>query len=709
MEWGAILQPGVVIVSGKGGTGKSTVAGALATSASASGLRTLLAEVEGRGEIPRTLGLADPGFVERSTPFGFNVLSITPRETVREYLRRYAGMRRVPRALLRTGAVDQIITATPGLRDLLALGMVYETLEVRPTLAPRADRPLYDLIVIDAPPTGQLGAFLSAPEAFAGLVRVGRIRRQAAAVANMLRRRTRVVLVSLPEEMSVAETLEAVPAVHVAGARVAAIVGNRVLPQVAFGGSQPRRASSLDPEDAVRVAKEAGVAMDVTVAASVLEGRAAAERKAKIQRGFVARLAEGAPILLLPDLMGVVAAQRVPILARIVAGDVRAGAAPLDRSRTERAMPAVSTATLDPALDTARIVVVCGSGGAGKTTVSAAVALHLAQRGRRTVLLTVDPARRLATALRLPMVPGDHIRVPLGSRRWMDAIQLDTKRTFDELVERFASDRDQVDRILSNPVYRRITDTLGGTHEYMAMEKLHQLAEGTDYEAIVIDTPPTRSALAFLDAPRRLTDFLGGRFLRWMMWPSAQAGRLTVGAARFGASAFLRTVGRLIGTEALADTAEFLGAFQGMYAGFKDRATRVLELMRSAECSFVVVGAPSEPSLEEAGYFVTRLSEGGMRAGGLVVNRWHPPMPALPAGTDEAIDGLAAGSADQRALSVALEERLREERRASFEAEAVAGFASENAGVPLVVVPEMVGDVHDVPGLRLVASHLFAP
>jgi anion-transporting ArsA/GET3 family ATPase len=352
-------------------------------------------------------------------------------------------------------------------------------------------------------------------------------------------------------------------------------------------------------------------------------------------------------------------------------------------------------------------VVVCGSGGTGKTTVSAAIAVHIAQRGLRTVLLTVDPARRLATALRLPMVPSERIRVPLGSRRSMDALQLDTKRTFDELVERFGAGPEQIDRILSNPVYRRITDSLGGTHEYMAMEKLHQLAEGTDYEAIVIDTPPTRSALGFLDAPKRLTDFLGGRFLRWMLWPSAQAGRLTLGAARFGASAFLRTVGRLVGTEALADTAEFLGAFQGMYAGFKDRATRVVALMGSPDCRFVVVAAPSGPSLEEAGYFLSRLAEGGMRAGAVVVNRWHPLAMRLPNGSAEAATRLMAGSPDEGAFGLALRERLREEHRAAAEAETLSTFAAQHPGVPLVGVPEFDTDVHDVPGLRRIAAHLF--
>jgi anion-transporting ArsA/GET3 family ATPase len=709
MDWTDVLRPGVVIVSGKGGTGKSTVAAALAMAGVASGRRTLLAEVEGRGEIATTLGIADPGFVERPTSHGFHVLSITPHETVRAYLRRYAGMRRIPKPLMRTGAVDQIITATPGLRDLLALGMIYESFQVRAQDSGGRRATGYDLVVVDAPPTGQIASFLSAPSVFAGLVRVGRIRRQASSVAQMLRRRSRVVLVSLPEEMSVAETLETVPAIHDTGTKVTAIVANRVHPHVAFGVGHPR-GRRLEAEDAVRLAKEVGIDLDVSLAEEVLEGEALAERRVKAQRGFTNRLAERGPVLVLPELVGMAASQRVGSLGRIVSGeDSGNSAVAREVAAADRTASIPPTTTLDEPLGRARIVVVCGSGGTGKTTVSAAIAIRMAQSGLRTVLLTVDPARRMATALKLPMVPGERIRVPLGSRRWMDAIQLDTKRTFDELVERFAMGPEQVERILSNPVYRRITDTLGGTHEYMAMEKLHQLAEGTDYQAIVIDTPPTRSALAFLDAPKRLSDFLAGRFLRWILWPSAQAGRLTVGAARFGASAFLRMVGRLVGAEALADIADFLGAFQGMYAGFKDRATKVLALMRSPDCRFVVVASPVEPSLEEAGYFLTRLAEGGMQAGAVAVNRLHRRSTFLPPGFAEALRPLSAGAAEQRALARALEEGLREDRRSVTEVQAIANFASGHQEVPLVAVPELEPDVHDVPGLRRVAAHLFAP
>jgi len=297
--------------------------------------------------------------------------------------------------------------------------------------------------------------------------------------------------------------------------------------------------------------------------------------------------------------------------------------------------------------------------------------------------------------------------VGLGRGRSLEAMQLDTKRTFDELVERFAGSRERRDRILGNAFYRRIADTLGGTHEYMAMEKLHQLAEEETHDAIVIDTPPTRSALSFLDAPGRLTDFLGGRLLRWMLRPSMGAGRLTLGAARLGATAFLHAAGRLVGSAALADLAEFLAAFEGMFGGFEERAGRVVELLRSDGCAFLVVTAPAGPSLEEAGFFLDRLAQGGMRAGPVVVNRWRPAGVILPGRAARASSKLAGGGLEDRAAAAVLDCRLRRAPAETEAAEAMAGFAAGHPDVSLVAVPDLSGPVLDVPGLRRVGAHLF--
>lgn len=724
MRWEDLFDRQVLIVSGKGGTGKSTVAAALAWLAGASGLRALLVEVEGRAEIARSLEVPDPGFREVPTALGFSVLSITSREAALEYLRLFFGIDRATRPLLRSGVLDQVIGGAPGLRDLLACGKLYELVHLRRTDPRDRGRPEYDVIVVDAPPTGQIAPFLLSASAFADLARVGRIKRQAAAIEGLLRKKAGVVLTAVPEEMAVAETLEALPTIRGVGVPVMAVVANRCLPEIFPRGTRTA-AARLGPEDVVRICEAAGMHPTVEEATALLAGASIRDRRHRLQQGFLKALADGPPLFRLPDVLGHSPRETVRTLAAEMRGvgpnhaalepTVGKAGRPVSPSVT-RGLPARSATRrrrrdvspgLEERLGGRRIIVVCGSGGVGKTTVSAAVAVRLAERRNKAALLTVDPARRLATALRLPTVAGERTLVRLGRGREMEAVQLDTQRTFDELIHRHAGSASRRDRILSNRFYQRISSTLAGTHEYMAMEKLFELAMEEEHDAIVVDTPPTRSALSFLDAPNRLSDFLGGRVLRWMLWPSARAGRLTVGMARFGAQAFARTAGRLIGTEVLADTAEFLAAFEGMYAGFQARARRVLELLRSSECAFLVVTAPTPVSLEEAGYFVDRLREGGMHAEAVVANRWHPEKDGLPAGAEKAAQKLASGDAPAQATAAVLADRVRREPQRLSEAHAMTSFANTHREMAILPVPELDEDVHDVPGLRRMGGYLF--
>ena len=725
MRWEDLFARQILIVSGKGGTGKSTIAAALASASAAAGHRTLLVEVEGRCEIPRTLQVPDPGFHEAPTPFGFSALSVTSRDAALEYLHLFFGMDRATRALLRTSALDQIIGGAPGLRDLLSCGKLYELAHLRRTDARDRGRPQYDLILVDAPPTGQIAPFLNSASAFADLARVGRIKRQAAAIEGLLRREAGVLLVAVPEEMAVAETLEAIPAIRRSGVPVMAVAANRCLPNIFPSGTQ-RAAAELRPREVMALTGRAGLAMTVEESEALMAGAGTRHRRRRLQQRFLKELAEGGPLLQLPDVPGRSSPETVQVLARVMEGeraeepdaaapDVKVGGthfarpAPIQpRASWAPRPPGHATHGLDGRLADRRIVVVCGSGGVGKTTVSAAVAVHLAERRSKAALLTVDPARRLATSLRLPTVAGERTSIRLGRAGKMEAVQLDTQRTFDELIHRYAGSAERRERILSNRFYQRISSSLAGTHEYMAMEKLYELAVEEDHDAIVVDTPPTRSALSFLDAPNRLMDFLGGRVMRWMLWPSARAGRLTVGIARFGAQAFARTAGRLVGGEVLADTADFLAAFEGMYGGFHKRASRVLELLRSPDCAFLVVTAPTSVSLEEAGFFVERLDEGGMRAEAVVANRWHPEKEGLPPRAAEVAELLAMGDAPARATAALLMDRVRREPQRSSEAEAMRSFADLHRGMPIVPIPELADDVHDVPGLRRVGTHLFA-
>jgi anion-transporting ArsA/GET3 family ATPase len=724
-EWRQLLRPGILIVSGKGGTGKSTVAAALASAAAAAGASVLLAEVEGRAEIARTLGIAEPGYAIAPTGLGFDAISITPMDAVFDYLRRYYGIDRLGRPLLRSGGIEQIVQGAPGFRDLLVTGKIYELARARAG-DPDAKDPVHDLVIVDAPPTGQLVPFLSAAETFASLVGVGPMKRRATNVAAMLRTRGRVAIVANAAEMSVAETLEAVPSVRDLGIEVAAIVVNRVAPEV-YPRGLSRLGASMTPEQVAAVAGRSGLKLRSGDAQWLVDQAVDAARRRRSTTREINRLRAAARLLEFPEAVG--AAPRIAdLLAKTVmqrepdsAGERSGNAVRAPHPRTASAKvdsrhpaPHLATGSLEQAVTDARIVVVCGSGGVGKTTISAAIALHAAASGTRTVLLTVDPARRLATALRLPTTAGDRITIRVAPGRAMEVMQLDTRRTFDELVERFASEDAQRERIFGNRFYRRMADTLGGTHEYMAMEKLHQLADEEGHEAIVIDTPPTRSALSFLDAPKRLTDFLGGRFLRVMVRPAAAAGRLTLSAARLGARAMLRTVGRLVGAETLADTIEFLAAFEGLYGGFAERAKGVTELLSSNECAFVLVASPDTGSLAEASAFLERLRAGGMNAAAVVLNRFDPAPP--DDGVTDPLEGAVAaivrlenGDDQERAVAAILRSGAETgaRRRAAFQT--VAAFAAAEPAVALVPVPDLGPDVHDVRGLGRVAERLFVP
>jgi len=360
----------------------------------------------------------------------------------------------------------------------------------------------------------------------------------------------------------------------------------------------------------------------------------------------------------------------------------------------------------------ARIILCTGSGGVGKTTTAAALGLAAARRGRRTVVVTIDPARRLAQALGLGRLEADPR--PVVGVDGLDAMMLDMKLTFDGLVDRYAGDRGRAERIKVNRFYQQLSDSLAGTQEYMATEKLYDLHRGGRYDCIVVDTPPTRNALDFLDAPRRLTDFLEGRFLRLFLAPGMAAGRVTARAAGFGAGLFLRAMGRITGASVLADLAEFFQNFEGMYDGFKQRAQAVVDLLHSPQAAFVVVASPEVPALREARYFVDRLARDCMPLAGVVVNRVTPDPAAALAGHDPAAyraaaQQLADGPPEHEAAAALL--RIAADRAASVTRERAA-IASALAGADprvLVEIPQSADEVHDLAGLTWLGGHLVAP
>lgn len=299
------------------------------------------------------------------------------------------------------------------------------------------------------------------------------------------------------------------------------------------------------------------------------------------------------------------------------------------------------------------VVIAVGSGGVGKTTVSAALALALVERyDKRVMVLTVDPAKRLATTLGLHQMGVDP--VPVSSARLrragikpkgeLVAAMLDMKSSWDRLIERQAPSRDSAERILSNPFYKGISDAFVGSHEFIAMETLYELWAGKEYDVVVVDTPPSRNALDFIDAPTRMSDFVGGRLLSWLALPM----RVGFRGFNFAATPFLRMADRLLGSEVLMDLAAFVREIQGLYGGIQKRAAAVYRLLRSEECGFVVVTTLEPQAFGEAQFFSDRLRDYHMPLRALIVNRVLPAS-LLDHGATAAATALSEG--DRKAVA----------------------------------------------------------
>src|SRR5215510_6196894 len=296
-----------------------------------------------------------------------------------------------------------------------------------------------------------------------------------------------------------------------------------------------------------------------------------------------------------------------------------------------------------------RIIVCCGSGGVGKTTTAAALGVRAAERGRHVVVLTVDPARRLAQSMGLTSLDNTPRPVPLADGQAEDggslhAMMLDMKRTFDEIVEAH-SDPDRATQILANPFYQSLSSSFAGTQEYMAMEKLGQLRHADDWDLIVVDTPPSRSALDFLDAPQRLSRFLDGRLIKLFTAPTRAGGRAYLKVVNAGFGMLTNVVTKVIGAQVLRDVQTFVAAFDTMFGGFRERAEDTYRLLQTPGTAFLVVATPEPDALREASYFVERLSQDRMPLAGLLLNRVH----RSPAARLSAARSLAAAEALQPA------------------------------------------------------------
>jgi anion-transporting ArsA/GET3 family ATPase len=389
-----------------------------------------------------------------------------------------------------------------------------------------------------------------------------------------------------------------------------------------------------------------------------------------------------------------------------------------------------------------RIIVCCGSGGVGKTTTAAALGLRAAERGRHVVVLTVDPARRLAQSMGLSSLDNTPRPVPIAAKASprhgtagspqnaardggsLHAMMLDMKRTFDEIVEAHA-DPDRAAQILANPFYQSLSSGFSGTQEYMAMEKLGQLRRADEWDLIIVDTPPSRSALDFLDAPQRLGRFLDGRLLRLLTAPAKAGGRAYLRFLNAGFGVVTGVLTKILGAQVLTDAQTFVTALDTMFGGFRERADYTYRLLRAPGTAFLVIAAPEPDALREASYFVERLAVEGMPLAGLILNRVH----RSPAARLSAARSLAAAESLQpsntpngdqrdesparppradrapRSLAIAaLRLHAEQMQLSAAERRLAAGFTAAHPLIPVAEVPAQAEDVHDLAGLRAIGE-----
>ena len=343
------------------------------------------------------------------------------------------------------------------------------------------------------------------------------------------------------------------------------------------------------------------------------------------------------------------------------------------------------------------ICICAGAGGVGKTTTSAAIGVGMARRGLKVAVLTIDPARRLANSLGLPELGNEECRIDLDAPGELWAMMLDAKTTFDEIVEKHSPDASTRDAVLSNRIYKELSTAVAGSQEYMAMEKLHELHEEGRYDLLVLDTPPSRNALDFLDAPERLSRFIDSRSLQFFLAPS----RTGLKIFSRGTGMLFSVMKRITGVDLLQDLSDFFASFGEMATGFRDRAKAVKQLLADDRTTFLLVTSAAHEAVEEAKFFRDKLEESDMPFGAVIVNRMH----------------VEERGEDESDLAESLGPELAEKVTRNFEdfhtlalrdRQNVEQLTDDIGGRPLIIVPYLDEDIHDLEGIEAINDHLFA-
>jgi anion-transporting ArsA/GET3 family ATPase len=375
-------------------------------------------------------------------------------------------------------------------------------------------------------------------------------------------------------------------------------------------------------------------------------------------------------------------------------------------------------------LESHRVLVTCGAGGVGKTTTAAALGVAAARRGKRVLVLTIDPARRLAESLGIDMQSAEAMTVDpkrfeeagFPATGSLTAMMLDTKRTFDELVRKHSSSPERAEKLLANKLYQQISSSLAGTQEYMAMEKLVAVKDDTRFDLVILDTPPTPNALDFLDAPQKLVDALDSAAMRWFIEAFESSGKFSLNILAKSASVVLKGLGKITGGEFLGDMAEVLSQLDDLFGGFKERAAKVQAFLASDDVRFLVVASPSPVAVQEGLFFAERLRASRMPCGAFVLNQVH--LAPRGAAEDPAAGPRAEALASSlRASGAPLDDDAGERvAKAYVDAHAIAGrdalllddlARAWSSTMPVLRVPRLSHDVHDVGLLGQVSEILL--
>jgi anion-transporting ArsA/GET3 family ATPase len=695
----------LVIVTGKGGVGKSLLAATLADLSAAAGLRAILVTVDTRDERHPLLDVPlqyRPGETSR----GFAVSRVDAFQAAAEYARRSLPFSAMYEKFFESRMFRDFATAAPGFEELMCLGKLYN-------LATDSE---FDRVIFDAPSTGHFKELLAVPAVTQRAVRVGPLNHNARKIEDLLLDpdRTHVLVATLAEELPVREALEIVSLCRdELRMSVGPVLVNRWVGDLLSAGELARVQALEDRailSEPVRNALQ--VARDVRSLAAAQQAALAPLHEAGVERLYVPRVVQRRHSTdgLLDEVgrhLGAIHGVKPAPSAS------RSGDRSYESRGSRSAEPTLGSAGLARLLVASRVVVCCGSGGVGKTTSAAALAVLAAQRGLKVQVMTIDPARRLAQAMGLDSLGHEPQRVPLEAPGEVWAMMLDAKRTFDHLVETYAPDARIREAIFANHYYEQLSSSLAGSRELVAMERVLEAALEGSYDLLIVDTPPSQHALDFLDAPARLVNLLDGSLAGLLVRPYGLAARAQFSLFRQSSALALKFMERLTGVQMLADLSDFLLSFSSMFDGFKERSHKVQSLMREPTTAFLLVCAPEPVSLEQVDAFARRLADDGMRVAGVLANRVHPAPPGLDSLDPEAAElnitaaelAPLAACGDPAYSDVPLPERLAQVWQEAVDLHVHDVHALERLkNLPVQLIPRLPRDLHSMADLETLAA-----